>query len=47
MSTGSLSPTSYPTDTVKIRCDRCYRVGRYKSRTLIDRYGTEAAILES
>ncbi len=44
MSTGSLSPATYPTDPITIRCDRCSRVGRYKRRTLIERYGSEAAM---
>jgi hypothetical protein len=44
MSTGSLSPATYPTDAITIRCDRCSRVGRYKRRTLIERYGHDAAM---
>ena len=44
MSTGSLSPTTYPADAVTVRCDRCNRVGRYKRRTLIERYGPNAAM---
>lgn len=39
MSTGSLSPTTYPTGAITIRCDRCSRMGRYKRQTLIERYG--------
>ena len=27
-----------------IRCDRCSRVGRYKRRMLIDRYGADSAM---
>ncbi len=42
MSTGSLSPATYPTDAITVRCDRCSRVGRYKRRTLIERYGDAA-----
>ena len=44
MTTGSLSPATYPTDAITIRCDRCSRLGRYKRRTLIERYGSEAAM---
>ncbi len=44
MTTGSLSPATYPTDAITIRCDRCSRVGRYKRRTLIERYGHAAAM---
>ena len=44
MSTGSLSPATYPADAITIRCDRCDRMGRYKRRTLIERYGTNVAM---
>ncbi len=44
MTTGSLSPATYPTDAITIRCDRCRRVGRYKRQTLIERYGQDAAM---
>ena len=44
MSTGSLSPATYPADAITIRCDRCNRVGRYKRQTLIERYGSAAAM---
>ena len=44
MSTGSLSPANYPTDAITIRCDGCGRVGRYNRRTLIERYGSDAAM---
>ncbi len=44
MSTGSLSPATYPTDAVTIRCDHCSRVGRYKRRSLIERYGADSAM---
>ncbi len=46
MTTGSLSPATYPTDAITIRCDRCSRVGRYKRRALIKRYGADAAMLD-
>ena len=42
MSTGSLSPATYPTNAITIRCDRCSRVGRYKRQTLIEQYGDTA-----
>ena len=44
MLTGSLSPTTYPTDVITIRCERCSRVGRYKRLTLAERYGSDAAM---
>jgi hypothetical protein len=44
MSTGPLSPSTYPADAITIRCDRCRRVDRYKRRTLIERYGAESAM---
>ena len=44
MPTGLLSPTTYPTDPITIRCDRCDRVGRYKRQTLVERYGYNAAL---
>ncbi len=44
MTTGLLSPATYPTDAITIRCDRCSRVGRYRRQTLIERYGHDAAM---
>ena len=44
MSTGSLSPATYPTDAITIRCNRCERMGWYKRQTLIERYGIDAAM---
>ena len=44
MPTGSLSPATYPINAITIRCDRCSRVGRYKRRTLIERYGADSAM---
>ena len=44
MTTGSLSPATYPTDAITIRCDRCSRVGRYRRQTMIERYGVNAAM---
>lgn len=44
MTTGSLSPATYPADHVTVRCDRCNRMGRYRRRTLIERYGHDAAM---
>ena len=34
----------YPTDAITIRCDCCSRLGRYKRRTLIERYGHDTAM---
>jgi hypothetical protein len=44
MSTGSLSPATYPSDAITVRCERCTRVGRYKRQTLMARYGRDAAM---
>ena len=33
-----------PTNAITIRCDRCSPVGRYKRRTLIERFGPDAAM---
>ena len=42
--TGRLSPSSYPSDTITVRCDQCGRVGRYKRATQADRFGPDMAI---
>lgn len=42
--TGSLTPSTYPTDTITLRCDQCGREGRYRRGTLADRFGTNMAM---
>jgi len=44
MPTGSLSPTSYPSDVITIRCHKCARLGRYRRTTLVERCGADAAM---
>ena len=41
---GSLSPLTYPSNRITIRCERCDRLGRYQRETLLDRYGDEIAM---
>jgi hypothetical protein len=42
--TGSLAPSTYPTNTITVRCDQCRRVGRYKRGTLLDKFGPDMAM---
>ena len=42
--TGSLTPRTYPTDTITIRCDQCGREGRYRRATLAERFGPDKAM---
>ena len=44
MITGSLSPATYPSDSTTVRWDQCGRVGQYKHRKLIERYGADATM---
>ena len=44
MMTGSLTPRTYPSDTITVRCDQCGREGRYRRTTLIERYGPDKAM---
>jgi len=39
--TGSLTPRTYPSDTITVTCDQCRREGRYRRETLLDRFGPE------
>ena len=43
-SSGSLTPRTYPSDTITVRCDQCGRVGRYRRETLLDRFGPDMAM---
>ena len=42
--TGSLTPSTYPSDTITVRCDQCGREGRYRRTTLLERFGSEMAM---
>ena len=42
--TGSLTPRTYPTDTVIVRCDKCGREGKYSRSALADRFGPDTAM---
>ena len=42
--TGSLTPRTYPTDTIAVRCGQCWREGRYGRGTLADRFGPYKAM---
>lgn len=44
MTTGSLTPATYPSDAITVRCDKYNRMGRYRRQTLIERYGVDAAM---
>ena len=39
--TGSLTPHTYPSDTITVRCEQCGREGRYRRATLLDRFGPD------
>ena len=39
MADGSLQLREYPAETVRLSCEKCGRVGKYKKQNLIDRYG--------
>ena len=39
--TGSLTPSTYPTETITVLCSECSREGRYKRTTLLDRFGPD------
>ena len=39
--TGSLTPSTYPTETITVLCGECSREGRYKRTTLLDRFGPD------
>jgi hypothetical protein len=41
---GSLTPRTYPTDTITVRCDKCRREGRYRRDNLADRFGPDMAM---
>ncbi len=39
--TGSLTPRTYPSDTITVRCDLCGREGRYRRTTLTKQFGPD------
>jgi hypothetical protein len=41
MMQGSLTPTTYPSETITVICDECGREGRYARNALIERYGAD------
>ena len=41
MTQGSLSPTTYPSETITVVCDECGREGKYIRDVLIERYGAD------
>jgi hypothetical protein len=43
---GSLTFRQYPTDLVRIICEKCGRAGQYRKATLIERFGPEIALPE-
>ena len=38
MPNGSLSLAEYPTDMVRLKCNKCNRAGQYRKATLIEKY---------
>ena len=43
-SSGSLTPRTYPTGTITIRCSRCDRTGRYTKTRLAQRFGADTPL---
>jgi hypothetical protein len=41
MTQGSLTPTTYPSETITVICDECGREGKYARSVLIERYGAD------
>jgi hypothetical protein len=37
--TGSLQLRDYPSEIVRLSCEKCGRAGQYRKQTLIERYG--------
>lgn len=44
MSKGALTPRTYPSDRITVRCDRCNRLGHYWRQTIIARFGPDQAM---
>jgi len=41
MSGGSLQLHEYPTELVRLSCEKCGRAGQYQKRNLVERYGAD------
>jgi hypothetical protein len=39
--TGSLQLRDYPSEIVRLSCEKCGRRGQYRKQTLIERYGAD------
>ena len=39
--TGSLQLRDYPSEIVRLSCEKCGRAGQYRKQTLIERYGAD------
>ena len=39
--TGSLQLHDYPSEIVRLSCEKCGRAGQYRKQTLIERYGAD------
>jgi len=44
MANGSLQLHEYPTDLVRLACEKCGRSGQYRKQNLIERYGADARL---
>ena len=42
--TGSLTPRTYPSETITVRCEECGRLGRYRRTTLIEWFGPDGSM---
>ena len=42
--TGSITPRTYPSDTITVRCESCGRLGRYRRATLIEKFGPDGSM---
>jgi hypothetical protein len=42
--TGSIKLCDYPTDMVRLACDRCGRTGQYRKDNLIAQFGPDIAL---
>jgi hypothetical protein len=41
---GSLTPSEYSGDLVRLSCAKCGRTGQYRKQTLIERYGADVRL---
>jgi hypothetical protein len=42
--TGSLTLREYPTEMVRLACERCGRAGQYRKDSLIEQFGPDIAL---